>query len=100
MSTEETLRERMRVVLKFGVAQRALADRLDVSETWLSRWLRNKADEPVRAISVPEMDRFEDYLREFAAAIGAPESARETQRADAPAGEGFSGGGSQPRKTG
>jgi hypothetical protein len=77
MATEDALRARMKVVLQFGVTQRALADRLNVSESWLSRWLYPKPDQKARPINVQEMDRFEAYLREFAEAIR-----RETAQAD------------------
>ena len=72
----------MKQLLAFGVTQRALAERIGVSESWLSRWLDPKPSIKVRPINVQEMDRFEAYARQFAAVL-APET-KETQR-DTPA---------------
>jgi hypothetical protein len=84
--TEDTLRKRMRVIIGHGVTQRALADRLLVSETWLTRWLNPGKINPatgetykVRPITVPEMNRFEDYVRAFAKDLEMNEP-KETQR--------------------
>jgi transcriptional regulator with XRE-family HTH domain len=65
MDTEDKLRQELQVFVRFGVTQRALADRLLVSESWLSRWLHPHPNAKVRPITVPQMDRFRAYVREF-----------------------------------
>lgn len=61
-STEDVLRAQIRVLIDLGIPQRTIAGRLDVHESWFSRWLRRK---PTRAIDVNEMDRFRAYVNEF-----------------------------------
>lgn len=86
MQTEAALRAQMKEILDLGVTQRALAERLDVSESWLSRWIN---EEPkTRPINVQEMDRFQAYLAKWADIVGKP---KETARADASAGGAFPG---------
>lgn len=79
VSLEDEFRARMKTLIGFGVTQRALADRLLVSESWLSRWLEPREDVQARPINAREMDRFNAYMRELQAAL-CPQ--QETQRAD------------------
>jgi hypothetical protein len=73
--TENNLRRQVAVILEFGVTKRALAERLDVHESWLGRWFAgDAADIQVRPMSVPEMDRLRTYVREFTRRL------QETQR--------------------
>lgn len=72
--TEEQLRASIKLIKSFGVTNRHLADRLNVSESWLSRWLEQPEGIKVRPMSVPEMNRFQAYIREMTAAL------QETQR--------------------
>lgn len=53
----------MKAILKFGVTKRALAGRLEVHESWLNRWLAEKSN--ASEITVPVMDRFRQYVRDF-----------------------------------
>jgi hypothetical protein len=66
-STEDRLRKQILVLLDFGVTQRELANRLDVHESWFSRWL--KQEEGKRSPDVNEMDRFYLYVEKFYGAL-------------------------------
>lgn len=69
-TTEDDIRAQMNALLDFGVTKRKLAERLDVHESWLGRWLAGKkADVQVRPISVPELDRFKAYVQDFMRAL-------------------------------
>src|SRR5687767_10962450 len=75
LSTETALRAQIKTLLDLGVTKRALAERLDVHESWLGRWLAGAAaDVRVRPISVPEMDRFRAYLQQLRDVLGAQPS--------------------------
>jgi transposase-like protein len=68
--TRARLHAAIQNLLKMGVTQRAIAEEMDVSPSWLSRWLDGKTG---RTIDVDEMDRFEAYLAEFRALLQEPE---------------------------
>lgn len=72
-NTEAELRAQMLAILKFGVTKRSLANRLEVHESWLNRWLAKKSN--VSEMTVPTMDRFRQYVRDFYRTL------EETQRA-------------------
>jgi hypothetical protein len=72
-NTEAELRAQMHAILKFGVTKRALANRLNVHESWLNRWLAKKSN--VSEMTVPVMDRFRQYVSDFYRTL------EETQRA-------------------
>jgi transcriptional regulator with XRE-family HTH domain len=82
--TEAVLRAQIQEILDGGVTQRTLADKLLVSETWLSRWLSAKDGVKARPITVPEMDRFKAYVAEWTARIERIRNLQETQRSEAP----------------
>jgi hypothetical protein len=80
--TEAELRKQIKALLKFGVTKRALAEVMEVQDSWLGRWLAgSEADVQVRAINVREMDRFERWRRAFLKQLQA-DTTQETQRSE------------------
>lgn len=65
MDSDLALRLRVWQFYKVGVQQRALADKMGLSESTLSRWVKKKAA-PLRNTAT---DGFEKFLREFRAAV-------------------------------
>lgn len=63
MASEDALREAIRHLTKLGVSQKVLAAEMDVSETWLSRWLKNQGD--VGGIRLSSVDAFARYVHKL-----------------------------------
>lgn len=82
---------RVKKVLALGVTQRAVADRLGVSESWLSRWLEAKPGAKIRPMSLPEKDRLDAYMREAATVFATEETQRPEVTADPPRATGTAG---------
>jgi transcriptional regulator with XRE-family HTH domain len=82
MATEQTLRKRILRLTEFGITQKEIAGRIGVSESWLSRWLRER---PARPINVQEMDALEHYVAAIIDALTQePPHAQQDQRPTEP----------------
>ena len=73
MRSEDAVRRAITRLVALGVTQKAIAAKLGVSDTWLSRWLKKEA---TAALRVPAMDRFYAYVNEIAALTQDIEQAR------------------------
>ena len=72
MDTNEVMRQQVCRLIEHGVTQKHIAKRMEVTETWLSRWVTQKRDS---APTVVAMDRLHAYLEEMRVALDQPPTA-------------------------
>lgn len=76
MATNEEMRQQVsQLIDNLGITQKKLAEKMGITETWLSRWLNEKREGLV--LDVDAMDRFVAYQSELAELF---ERIKETQR--------------------
>lgn len=76
MATNEEIRQQVsQLVDSLGITQKKLAEKMGITESWLSRWLNEKREGLV--LDVDAMDRFVAYQTELAELF---EQIKETQR--------------------
>jgi len=61
MDTNDAIRHHVLQLMKLGVNQKELAKRMNVSESWFSRWVNEKR--PRIGLTVRSMDSFRSYVR-------------------------------------
>lgn len=64
MATDEELRRHIsQLISEYGINQKVLAGKMNVSPSWLSRWLRRQPG--VRGITVDAVNGFEEYVADL-----------------------------------